>query len=71
MIKKTYKKTLSGWIEKKIGIWWMEKRGYEVWLEEEVRQINAAKGCALALIFLPLALFGSSRYWKITFKRIA
>ena len=67
MITKKYPKSLSGWIEKSIGIWWMEKRGYMVYTVEEESSYSGGKGCALAIIFLPLALLGGRKYWKITF----
>lgn len=66
-IIKKYPKSATGWIEKKIGIWWMDKRGYFVGEIEDYKEYSGGKGCLLALIFLPLALLGGKKYWKITF----
>jgi hypothetical protein len=44
-------------------------RGYHPVSEEEVQQYSATKGCLLALLFLPLALFGHTRYIKVTYER--
>lgn len=66
-IIKTYKKGLSGWVRRSIGTWLMEKRGYTVTSIEEFKQYSGGKGCLLAIIFLPLALLGGTRYVRVTF----
>lgn len=67
MIVKKYPKSLSGLIEKKIGIWWMEKRGYIVYAMEDCKEFSGGKALGLGLLFLPLALLGGKKYWKVTF----
>ena len=60
---KTYKQGFA----LKEGITQMEKKGWVVEEMEDVRKLNPVKTIGLGLVFLPLALFGSSKKVKVTF----
>jgi len=68
-IKKRYKKSLSGKMERSIKERGLFKKGYFVYSEEEVKQFNSGKGCLLAIIFLPLVLFGRSKYVDVVYRQ--
>lgn len=49
----------------------MKRKGWVIVREEEVKQFNGAKALGLGLIFLPLALLGSSKYVNVTYEKNA
>jgi len=67
VIIKQYPKGMNGYLTRKATEAKLFKQGYSVYSEEEVKQYSGGKGCALALIFLPLALFGGKKYTKVTY----
>ena len=64
-IIKTYKQGFN----LKVGLIQMKKAGWVVEEMEDVKKLNPVKTIGLGLIFLPLALFGSSKKVKVTFKK--
>lgn len=63
----TYKKSLSGKLERKQKEFFLFRKGWEVYSEEDVKQFSAGKGFLLALLFLPLVLFGGQNKIKVTY----
>lgn len=55
-----------------VGRWLNEKiwyRGWHIVEERDASGYNAGKGILLGLLFLPLALFGFSKYIEVTYER--
>lgn len=67
VIIKQYPKGMNGYLSRKAAEAKLFRQGYFVYSEEEVKQYSGGKGCVLALIFLPLALFGGKKYIKVTY----
>lgn len=67
IIVKQYPKGMNGYLTRKMTEASLFKKGYVIYSEEEVKQYSGGKGCALALIFLPLALLGGKKYIKVTY----
>lgn len=70
-IIKYFKNDYRGSIAKSIEDKKMQKRGYVVESEEVVKQFNGGKAFCLGCVFLPLALFGSSKKLKVTYVKSA
>jgi hypothetical protein len=67
VIIKQYPKGINGALTRKMAEAGLFRKGYFVYSEEEVKQYSGGKGCALALIFLPLALLGGKKYIKVIY----
>lgn len=67
VVIKQYPKGVNGYMTRKMTEASLFRQGYFVYSEEDVKQYSGGKGCVLALIFLPLALFGGKKYIKVTY----
>lgn len=47
----------------------MKMRGYVLIGEEELTKFSGGKGFLLALLFLPLAFFGRTKYVRLTYEK--
>lgn len=50
---------------------WASANGYELISEEDDSKFSGGKAFGLALLFLPLALFGHSKKLKCTYEKIS
>lgn len=57
----------DSWSQRKIKEVFLLNNGWRVLREEEIKEFNAAKGCLLAILFLPLVFFGFSKKIKVTY----
>ena len=67
-VKRRFKKGIFGSIERAVAEIGLRRKGYIVFGEADLKAYNGGKGLLLALIFLPLALLGGSRYVEVTYR---
>ena len=67
MRTKTKRFKKNDWLGRSLHKKKMEILGWEVVHEQETQAYNGKKGLLLGLIFLPLALLGSTKYIDVTY----
>jgi hypothetical protein len=68
VVVKQYPKSLNGYLNRKSAEFWLFRKGYFVYSEEEISQFSGGKALGLGLIFLPLALLGGRKCTKVTYQ---